>query len=84
LVFFCLVATSALHVMEIYAGSWPGQGQAFLTRLRAWTDSHTDQVIIIVSVVLGFWLIDKCLPDRHLMAESLLVAKRDLGFTRCE
>jgi hypothetical protein len=28
-----------------------------LSRTRAWIDSHTDQVIIIVSLVLGFWLV---------------------------
>ena len=31
--------------------------QAFLARLRHWIDTHTDQVIIIVSLVLGFWLV---------------------------
>jgi len=45
--------------MEIYAGSWPGKAQALLTRIREWIDSHTDQVIIVVSMALGFWLIGK-------------------------
>ena len=32
--------------------------QAFLARLRHWIDTqHADQVIIIVSLVLGFWLV---------------------------
>jgi hypothetical protein len=59
LVLFCLVATSTFLAMEIYAGFWPGPAQAFLARVRAWIDSHTDQVIIIVSLVLGLWLIGK-------------------------
>ena len=59
LLFFCLVATSTFLAMEIYAGFWPTQAQAFLARLRNWMDTHTDQVIIIVSTLLGFWLIGK-------------------------
>ena len=43
--------------MEIYAGFRPQPAQDFLTRLRRWIDAHTDQVIIIVSLVLGFWLV---------------------------
>ena len=38
---------------------WPVQAQAFIARLRTWIETHTDQVIIIVSVLLGFWLIGK-------------------------
>ena len=30
-----------------------------MVRTREWIDSHTDQVIIVVSLVLGFWLIGK-------------------------
>ena len=57
LILFCLVATSAYLIMEIYVGFWPEKGTALLTRLRTWLDSNTDQVIIIVSLVIGFWLI---------------------------
>jgi hypothetical protein len=56
---FCVISTSTYLAMEIYAGFWPDQTQAFLARLRAWIDSHTDQVIIVVSLGLGFWLIGK-------------------------
>ena len=59
LVLFCLVATATYLAIEIYAGFWPAQAQAFIARLRAWIETHTDQVIIIVSVLLGFWLIGK-------------------------
>jgi threonine/homoserine/homoserine lactone efflux protein len=59
IVLFCIVATSTYLALEIYAGFWPTQSQAFLARLRAWIDSHTDQVIIVASLVLGFWLIAK-------------------------
>jgi threonine/homoserine/homoserine lactone efflux protein len=45
--------------LEIYAGFRPAQSQAFLVRFRTWMDSHTDQVIIVGSLLLGFWLIAK-------------------------
>lgn len=54
---FCVIATATYLAMEIYAGFRPAETQAFLSRTRAWIDSHTDQVIIIVSLVLGFWLV---------------------------
>ena len=56
---FCLVATAVYLAMEIYAGFRPEQAHAFLTAVRTWIDTHTDQVIIVVSLVLGFWLIGK-------------------------
>ena len=56
---FCLVSTAAYLVLELYAGFRPERAQAFLGHVRAWIDTHTDQVIIIVSLVLGFWLIGK-------------------------
>jgi threonine/homoserine/homoserine lactone efflux protein len=54
---FCVIATAAYIAMEIYAGFRPEKTQAFLGRTRTWIDTHTDQVIIIVSLVLGFWLV---------------------------
>jgi len=56
---FCIVATGVYLAMEIYAGFWPEPAQAFMARTRGWIDTHTDQVIIVVSLVLGFWLIGK-------------------------
>ncbi len=57
LVLFCVLASSSYLAMEIYAGLRPGKSQAFLARFRAWIDTHTDQVIIWGSLILGFWLI---------------------------
>ena len=54
---FCVLASSTYLGMEIYAAIRPAESQAFLGRLRKWIDSHTDQVIIWGSLVLGFWLI---------------------------
>ena len=57
LIGFCIVATGAYLVMEIYVGFWPDKGGRVLGSLRAWLDTHTDQVIIIVSLVIGLWLV---------------------------
>jgi threonine/homoserine/homoserine lactone efflux protein len=57
LALFCVIATSAILAMEIYAGFRPQPAQDFLARMRRWIDTHTDQVIVIVSLVLGFWLV---------------------------
>jgi threonine/homoserine/homoserine lactone efflux protein len=56
---FCIVATATYLVMEIYAGFRPEKSRAFLADLRTWIDTHTDQVIIVASLALGFWLIGK-------------------------
>jgi threonine/homoserine/homoserine lactone efflux protein len=54
---FCLVATITYIIAEVYAGFKPTEAQAILTGTMNWINTHTDQVIIIVSLVLGFWLI---------------------------
>jgi hypothetical protein len=56
---FCLVSTLVYLVMEIYAGFRPERAQAILNSIRTWIDTHTDQVIIIISLGLGFWLVGK-------------------------
>lgn len=57
LVAFCLLASGTYLAMEIYAAVRPDPTQAFLDRTRTWIDTHTDQVIIVVSLGLGLWLI---------------------------
>ena len=54
---FCVLASSSYLAMEIYAVVKPRQSQALLARFRTWIDTHTDQVIIVGSLILGFWLI---------------------------
>jgi len=57
LILFCVLASASYLAMEIYAAVRPEQSQAFLSRFRKWIDTHTDQVIIWGSLILGFWLI---------------------------
>jgi threonine/homoserine/homoserine lactone efflux protein len=56
---FCLVSTAVYLVLEIYTGFRPEKSQAMLTATRGWIDTHTDQVIIVVSLALGLWLVGK-------------------------
>ena len=54
---YCVLASSSYLATEIYAVVRPAETQAFLARFRTWIDDHTDQVIIIGSLLIGFWLI---------------------------
>jgi len=54
---YCVVASSSYLAMEIYAVVRPTESQALLARFRAWIDAHTDQGIIIGSLLIGLWLI---------------------------
>jgi threonine/homoserine/homoserine lactone efflux protein len=59
LALFCVLASASYLAIETYAVIRPGQSQAFLARFRTWIETHTDQVIIVGSLILGFWLIAK-------------------------
>ena len=54
---FCVLASASYLALEIYAGFKPDQSNALLARFRTWMETHTDQVIILGSLILGFWLI---------------------------
>ena len=54
---YCVLASSSYLAMEIYAIVRPAQSQALLARARTWINTHTDQVIIAGSLIIGFWLI---------------------------
>ena len=54
---FCVLASASYLAMEIYAVVRPARSRAFLARFRTWTETHTDEVIIAGSLILGFWLI---------------------------
>jgi len=54
---YCVLASSSYLAMEIYAVVRPAQSQALLVRCRTWVDSHTDQAIIVGSLIIGFWFI---------------------------
>ena len=57
LVGFCVLASASYLAMEIYACFKPDKSQALLARIRTWIGTHTQQVIIWGSLVVGLWLI---------------------------
>lgn len=59
LVLFCVIGTSTYLGLEIYAGFWPERAGSTLAAIRTWIDTHTDQAIIVGSLVVGLWLIGK-------------------------
>ena len=59
LLLFCLVGTSSFLYLELYAAFAPAAAAARLDRMRTWLDTHRDQVIIVVFLLLGFWLAGK-------------------------
>jgi threonine/homoserine/homoserine lactone efflux protein len=59
LLLFCLLGTSSFLYLELYAVFAPVAATGRLERMRAWLDTHQDQVIILVFLLLGFWLAGK-------------------------
>jgi threonine/homoserine/homoserine lactone efflux protein len=54
---FCVLGSASYLALEIYTVLRPDHSRALLARFRTWIDTHTDEVIIIGSLILGFWLI---------------------------
>jgi Sap, sulfolipid-1-addressing protein len=54
---YCVLGSASYLAMEIYTLFRPRQSQSLLAGFRTWTDTHTDQVIIAGSLILGMWLI---------------------------
>ena len=61
LVLFVLLATASFLYLELYATFAPAAAGARLKQLRTWLDTHRDQVIIVLCLLLGFWLAGKSL-----------------------
>jgi prolipoprotein diacylglyceryltransferase len=59
LMLFCLLGTASFLYLELYAVFRPAAATARLDRMRGWLDTHQDQIIIVVFLLLGFWLAGK-------------------------
>jgi len=59
LVVFFLLATSSYLTMELYATFAPAAAEVRFRQLRTWMDTHRDQVIVALSLLLGLWLVGK-------------------------
>ena len=53
------MSTASLLIMEGYALLRPEAARDRLDGLRQWMDDHRSQVIVILSVAVGLWLIGK-------------------------
>ncbi len=59
LVLFCLLATSSFLYLELTAAFRQAAAEKRMTALRNWLDTHQDQVIVVICLLLGFWLAGK-------------------------
>ena len=59
LILYCLLATSSFLYLELAAVFAPAKSEPRLEQMRKWLDSHQDQVVIAVFLLLGFWLAGK-------------------------
>jgi hypothetical protein len=59
LVLFCLLGTASFLYLELYAVFAPAAATARLERMRTWLDTHQAQVIVVVLLLLGGWLVGK-------------------------
>jgi Sap, sulfolipid-1-addressing protein len=59
LLLLCLVGTSSFLYLELHAALAPAAAGSRLDRLRTWLDTHRDQMIIVIFLLLGFWLAGK-------------------------
>ncbi|GHA71114.1 hypothetical protein GCM10010330_24870 [Streptomyces tendae] len=53
---YCLLATSSLIAMELYALRSPQAAGARLRALRRWVDHHQERLIVTLSLLVGLWL----------------------------
>ncbi|MFD6967766.1 GAP family protein [Streptomyces sp. NPDC059949] len=58
---FCLLATSTLLAMELYAVFSPDKAQRALRNMRAWLERHKEPAIVVTCLVLGLWLVGRSL-----------------------
>ena len=54
---YCVLASASYLFLEIYTAVRPARSQALMGGVRTWVDNHSDQVIIVGSLLIGFWLI---------------------------
>jgi len=59
LIVYCLLATSSFLYLELAAVFAPAKSEPQLERMRKWLDSHQDQVLIAICLLLGLWLAGK-------------------------
>lgn len=56
---YCVLATSSLLAMELYATFAPDSARARLGKLRTWLQTHTDQALVVVALAAGLFLVGR-------------------------
>ena len=56
-VYYLLLSVGTYLAVEFYALARPERTRQMIASVRGWIAGHTDQVIIIISLVLGLWLV---------------------------
>ncbi|MGW1988185.1 GAP family protein [Streptomyces collinus] len=56
---FCVLATASLLAVELYVVFSPTAARAQLLALRAWMERHSEQAVVALCLLLGFWLVGK-------------------------
>ncbi len=57
LIVFCILCTASILGMELYAVFAPESSTMRLDGLRNWIDTHRDQVIVVLALIVGLWLV---------------------------
>ena len=57
LVLFCLVASSVVITLELFATFRRERARAFTTAIRSWIEGHLDQVIVVLFLGIGLYLV---------------------------
>ncbi|MFG2794924.1 GAP family protein [Streptomyces sp. NPDC048419] len=60
---YCLLATRSLITMEIYTVRAAAVANARLNALRSWLEHHQEQMIVALFLLLGLWLIARCIAE---------------------
>ena len=57
LVLFAVIATSIIITLELFAAFRPERAQELIRRIRSWIGAHSDQVIVILFLAIGLYLV---------------------------
>lgn len=57
LVGFCVLCTASILAMELHVIFSPDVAKQRLDGIRNWIETHRDQAIIVLSLVIGLWLL---------------------------
>ena len=54
---FCLLCTATILAMELHVIFSPDVAKRRLDGVRNWIEIYRDQAIVVLSLVVGFWLL---------------------------